>query len=71
MLRSRVNFCTGFRECEFVGDVIFLDITDVLNRFLTNLSGNYGFDIAKPLIRIQTFVLGTPPAARNPLGPAL
>jgi hypothetical protein len=56
---------------ELVRHVVFIDIADVLHRLPTHVFGGNQLDIAKPLVRIESFVFRSISQAAYAAGPAL
>jgi hypothetical protein len=50
---SRSFLGLGFFQCELIGDVVFVDVADVLNGFLPYFLGYHKLDISEPLIGVK------------------
>ena len=54
-------------EHQFVSNIVFVDIADVLHSLLADVLCRDKFYVAKPLIRIEPFGLRTFAQANNPV----
>lgn len=52
---SRSFVCLGLFQRELIGDVVLVDIADVLDGFLSDVLRRHEFDIPEPLIGVEPF----------------